>query len=273
MTSNNTNNLRMRLKEALDNLWARVKKLFDGLDERVKALEDGGGGGGGVTSVNGKTGAVTLNAADVGAKAIQSPVADPTASGNAVAFVDSVTQNAQGVITPTKKTVPTATTTAPGLMSAADKAKLDDMPAEGPKGDKGDPGTPAGFGTPTATVDANTGTPSVTVTATGPDTAKVFAFAFHNLKGESGGGGGDNIIESISVNGVDVPPVNKNVDIEVSVPITDTQIDDICGASPDGLLAMYRFSASAAAQDIAQSDATTQWNPSTLTFTATAQEG
>jgi hypothetical protein len=193
---NEPNNLRMRLKEALDNLWARVKGLFDGLDERVKDLEEGGGGGG-----------------------------------------------------------------TPG-------------PA-GPPGPKGDPGTPAGFGTPTATVDANTGTPSVTVTASGPDTAKVFAFAFHNLKGESGGGGGGeaNIIESISVNGVDIPPVNKNVNIEVSVPITDAQIDDICGASPDGLLAMYRFTASAAAQDIPQSDATAQWNSSTLTFTATAHEG
>lgn len=56
-------------------------------------------------------------------------------------------------------------------------------------GEQGEPGTPgaaAGFGTPTATIDANTGTPSVTVTASGADTAKVFAFAFHNLKGAKG---------------------------------------------------------------------------------------
>lgn len=56
----------------------------------------------------------------------------------------------------------------------------------GPAGANGADGAAAGFGTPTATVDANTGTPSVTVTASGPNTAKVFAFAFKNLKGAKG---------------------------------------------------------------------------------------
>lgn len=51
---------------------------------------------------------------------------------------------------------------------------------------RGATGEAAGFGTPTATVDANVGTPSVTVTASGPDTAKVFDFEFENLKGETG---------------------------------------------------------------------------------------
>lgn len=51
---------------------------------------------------------------------------------------------------------------------------------------KGDTGAAAGFGTPTASVDANVGTPSVTVTASGPDTAKVFDFIFKNLKGIQG---------------------------------------------------------------------------------------
>lgn len=67
---------------------------------------------------------------------------------------------------------------------------------DGSDGQPGQPGTPgapgaaAGFGTPTATVDANVGTPSVEITASGPDTAKVFAFAFSGLKGEPGSGGG-----------------------------------------------------------------------------------
>lgn len=56
----------------------------------------------------------------------------------------------------------------------------------GAAGATGPAGVSAGFGTPTATVDANTGTPSVIVSASGPDTAKVFAFAFKNLKGAKG---------------------------------------------------------------------------------------
>lgn len=60
---------------------------------------------------------------------------------------------------------------------------------QGEKGDKGDTGATgaaAGFGTPVISVDANVGTPSATVTATGPSTAKVFTFAFKNLKGVKG---------------------------------------------------------------------------------------
>ena len=58
-----------------------------------------------------------------------------------------------------------------------------------PKGDTGatgPAGAAAGFGTPTATVDATSGTPNVTITASGSDTEKVFSFAFTGLKGEKG---------------------------------------------------------------------------------------
>ncbi len=59
----------------------------------------------------------------------------------------------------------------------------------GEAGSSGVDGVSAGFGTPTASVDSTTGTPGVEVTATGPDTAKVFAFAFSGLKGEKGDAG------------------------------------------------------------------------------------
>lgn len=59
----------------------------------------------------------------------------------------------------------------------------------GINGFNGSNGAAAGFGTPTASVDANVGTPSVTVTASGANTAKVFNFAFKNLKGKTGSTG------------------------------------------------------------------------------------
>ena len=62
----------------------------------------------------------------------------------------------------------------------------------------GKPGTNAGFGTPIASVDSNTGIPTVTVTASGPDTAKVFDFEFKNLKGKDGTNGFDGTSASIT---------------------------------------------------------------------------
>ena len=49
--TNDKNNLRMMLREALDNLWSRIRSLVGGLDDRVTALEQGGGGGGGDVNV------------------------------------------------------------------------------------------------------------------------------------------------------------------------------------------------------------------------------
>lgn len=54
------------------------------------------------------------------------------------------------------------------------------------KGNPGNDGDAAGFGTISATVDGNVGTPGVSVQSSGPDTAKNITFQFTNLKGETG---------------------------------------------------------------------------------------
>lgn len=84
---------------------------------------------------------------------------------------------------------PTGATGATGA-----KGEKGDTGATGPqgeKGDKGDTGAAAGFESPTGsiTIDDTIGTPSVTITATGPDTAKIFNFAFSGIKGKDGANG------------------------------------------------------------------------------------
>lgn len=67
----------------------------------------------------GKKGAVN------GKKDMQTAVTDPIASGTTDEFIAGITQDANGVITPVKKTVQDATTNQHGLMSAADKTRVD----------------------------------------------------------------------------------------------------------------------------------------------------
>jgi hypothetical protein len=68
-------------------------------------------------------------------KTKQTAVPDPTASGNSYSYIDSISQDANGVITPSKKTVPDASASTggvggtKGLMSASDKEKLDGITA------------------------------------------------------------------------------------------------------------------------------------------------
>lgn len=57
-------------------------------------------------------------------KTTQTPVSDPSADGNAAAFIDSISQDANGEITVTKKNVQAASASQAGLMSAADFSKL-----------------------------------------------------------------------------------------------------------------------------------------------------
>ena len=66
-------------------------------------------------------------------KTTQSAVSDPTADGNAAAFIDSISQDANGEITVTKKNVQVVSASTSGvggqagLMAAADKEKLDGL--------------------------------------------------------------------------------------------------------------------------------------------------
>ena len=63
-------------------------------------------------------------------KLVQQEIIDPIVSGDSITFIDSISQDTNGVITPTKKTVANATPSSggvggsAGLMTAADKEKL-----------------------------------------------------------------------------------------------------------------------------------------------------
>jgi hypothetical protein len=59
----------------------------------------------------------------------QTAKSSPSASGNAVSFIDTITQNANGVITATKKTVQSASASQAGLMSSAHYSKLEGIAA------------------------------------------------------------------------------------------------------------------------------------------------
>lgn len=74
---------------------------------------------------------VAYNNLNTNKKNIQTTVSSPTVDGATIdySFIDSISQNAQGVIWPTKKRIPEATTSIPGLMSSTDKTKLNSIAA------------------------------------------------------------------------------------------------------------------------------------------------
>jgi hypothetical protein len=71
-------------------------------------------------------------------KTVQTAVTDPTATGNAISFIDTISQDTNGVITATKKTVPLASASQDGLMSSSAFNKLTGIAASATKVNMGE---------------------------------------------------------------------------------------------------------------------------------------
>lgn len=92
---------------------------------------------------------------------------------------------------------------------------------------KGLTGDSAGIASVSATVDNTVGQPSVDVTASGPDTAKEFAFAFHNLKGQQGIQGIQG--EKGNTGTIEVDPVVTTVGEDGNADVSNTSSDPTHG--------------------------------------------
>ena len=117
----------------------------------------------------------------------QAIVSNGTANGWTLKTLGSNAFNSTSYI-PTSVSV-VATLAAGSSATASYDASTNKFTFGIPRGATGAQGAAAGFGTPTASVTNTVGTPSVTVTASGSNTAKVFNFAFTNLKGDTGATG------------------------------------------------------------------------------------
>ena len=107
------------------NTQKKLSEIIDEIDYSGKADKVSGAVAGNFAGLD-----ANGNLTDSGSKAAdfktkQEAVADPTAEGTGLTFIDSISQDANGEITATKKTVQSASASQAGLMSAADYSKLD----------------------------------------------------------------------------------------------------------------------------------------------------
>lgn len=116
---------------------------------------------------------------------------------------------------------------APSTTAGATKYLREDGTWTVPPTNTGPAGAAAGFGTPTATVDTNVGTPSVTVTAGGANTAKVFNFAFKNIKGETGAKGATGTRGSLVYWGTAITGTSTTATVFSSSGVTSALVNDM----------------------------------------------
>jgi hypothetical protein len=114
----------------LSYFWSKLKTLFATKADKVTGATNGNFAG---LDANGNLTDSGKKASDF--KTVQTAVSDPTADGTGVSFIDSISQNANGEITPHKKTVANVAASTSGsggsngLMLATDKEKLDGISA------------------------------------------------------------------------------------------------------------------------------------------------
>lgn len=118
----------------LDNdAWKPFGIDREDLDRKADKVSDATGGNFAGLDANGNLTDSGFKASDFKPK--QTAVTDPAASGSGIEFIDSISQDTNGVIVPSKKSVQVAVASTSGVggnagvMSAADKEKLDGIEA------------------------------------------------------------------------------------------------------------------------------------------------